>query len=89
MQIRPQLGDLPDLEVVSHTPRGAVEFRSRRVGAVHHVEVRMPAGAEAGLVLPAGAPCALPDLPAGAIPGLARYRLPAGVSRFDVPGVVP
>ncbi len=89
LQLRPQLGDLPDLHVVSHTPRGAIEFRSRRDGDMHHVEVAMPRGCEAELVLPAGAPCALSALPAGGDAGLARYRMPGGVSRFVVPVHVP
>ena len=73
VQLRPQLGDLPDLEAVAHTPLGPITFRSRRAGSVHQIDVLLPAGCAAELVLPDGAG------------GLARSPLPVGGGRFNAP----
>ena len=62
LQLRPQLGDLPDLETVSHTPRGPVEFKARRFAATHHISVTLPPDCEAELLLPAGVEVPLPPL---------------------------
>ncbi len=83
-QLRPQLGDLPDLEVVAHTPRGPVRFRAERVQDGHRIEVTIPAQMETELLLPPGQPVEFellsPDHPSL----LKRYRLPAGRSEFVV-----
>ena len=85
LQLRPQLGDLPDLETVSYTPRGPVEFKARRVGATHHISVTLPPDCEAELLLPAGIDVPFAPLSPDAAPGLRRYRLPAGGSSFAIP----
>jgi hypothetical protein len=79
------LGDLPDLEVVAHTPHGPVEFRARREGSVHRVEVRIPRECEAELLLPAGVEAPFPSLAPGNLPGVKRYRLPPGGGQFRIP----
>lgn len=84
MQVRPQLGDLPDLEVVAHTPPGPVRFRAAREGSGHRVELAIPTDCEAELVLPADAACALAPIGDGPFPGLRRYRLPPGVTNAIV-----
>jgi hypothetical protein len=85
LQLRPQLGDLPDLEVVAHTPHGPVEFRARREGNVHRAEVRLPRECEAELLLPAGVESPFPSLAPGNLPGVRRYRLPPGGGQFRIP----
>jgi hypothetical protein len=85
LQLRPQLSDLADLEVTAHTPRGPVQFRAKRVGNVHEVEVRLPKECEAELVLPAGVQAAFPSLGPAGLPGVSRYRLPPGGGQFRLP----
>lgn len=89
LQLRPQLGDLPDLEAVAHTSRGPVAFRAQREGVVHHIEVSFPNGCEAELLLPSGVASPFPALPPGSEPEVKRYRLPTGGARFQVPVVTP
>ncbi len=90
LQLRPQLGDLPDLETVSHTPRGPVEFKAHRDGAVHRISVKLPPGCEAELVLPAGVGVPFTCLDCATPPGAPhRYRLPAGGADFTMPVVSP
>jgi len=85
VQVRPQLGDLGDLEVVAHTPRGPIEFRARREAGVHQVEVKLPQECEGELLLPAGVPSPYPALGPDGPGGTRRYRLPAGGGRFPMP----
>jgi hypothetical protein len=85
LQLRPQLGDLPDLEAIAHTPRGPVSFRSKLDGDVHRIEVALPRGCEAELVLPAGAAAPFPSLATDERSGVKRYRLPDGGGKFEVP----
>ena len=85
LQLRPQLGDLPDLAVVAHTPRGPVHFRAWRAAGGHRVEVRLPETCEAELLLPTGTPPPYPDLGPAVFPGVRRCRLPAGGGEFIVP----
>jgi hypothetical protein len=86
-QLRPQLGDLPDLEAIAHTPRGPVHFRSQLRGDRHHVEVKLPETVKTELLLPASEEATFPSLSPDHPSGLKRYRLPPGKSIFDVPCV--
>ena len=84
-QLRPQLGDLPDLEVIAHTPLGPVTFRSELREGRHYVEVKVPEAIEVELLLPSDGEANFlsrsPDHPSG----LKRYRLPPGGGEFTVP----
>jgi hypothetical protein len=51
-RIRPQLGDLPDLELTARTARGPIDFQARRERDGHRVSVSLPAGCEAEIVSP-------------------------------------
>lgn len=84
LQLRPQLGDLPDLDVVAHTPRGPVAFRAQREGPVHHIEVQLPEACEGELLLPADVAAPFPALAPDAPAGVKRYRLPPGGGRFQM-----
>ena len=83
LQLRPQLGDLPDLHVMPHAARaGGIQGSTFYV--THHISVTLPPNCEAELLLPAGV-----EVPfrrwADAAPGLRRYRLPAGGGSFALP----
>ena len=52
IQIAPQLGDLNELELTAHTPRGPIFFAARRADGGHRVEVDLPCAAQ--LQLPNG-----------------------------------
>jgi hypothetical protein len=77
-RIRPQLGDLPDLELTAWTPRGAIEFAARSEAGGHRVRVKLPAGCEAELAVPEGS--RVPAGKAESANGLAAYRLAGGQS---------
>jgi len=86
VQLRPQLGDLPDLETISYTPRGPIEFKAHRDGAVHRISIKLPPDCEAELVLPAGVAVPFTCLDCATPPGAPhRYRLPAGGAEFSMP----
>jgi hypothetical protein len=85
LQLRPQLGDLPDLDVIAYTPRGPVKFRARREGSGHRVEVKLPPACEAELLLQSAVTSPLPPLAPCPLPGVRRYRLPPGGGVFQVP----
>ena len=89
LQLRPQLADLSDLETISHTPRGPVEFKAHREGATHHISVKLPPNCEAELLLPANVPSAFPPLTPDGPAGTKRYRLPSGPSEFVMPAAHP
>ena len=75
-QIRPQLGDLPDLELAAHTPQGAIHFAAQAESGGHRIELTLPAGCEGEILAPRGSTVplrALADHPTG----LKRYLLPA------------
>jgi len=78
VQVRPQLGDLPDLELTSFTPKGKIHFQSRKQGAGHQVRLTLPPGCEGELLTPAEAKADLTPLAPDRADGLKRYRLPAG-----------
>lgn len=78
MQVRPQLGNLPDLELSSFTPQGAIHFRARKQGNGHQLRLTLPPGCEGELVTFAEAQVDLTPLATDRPDGLKRYCLPAG-----------
>ena len=86
VQVRPQLGDLPGLEVTVHTPRGPVVFRAEPREEGHHAWVTLPPDCPGELVLPAVSGRGVAVTPLDHAVGLERYALPAGeTTEFDVP----
>ena len=84
--MRPQLGDLPALDLTCHTVRGPIAFSARRERNVHHVTVALPAGCAGELLLPEPGLEGIKRL--GPHPlGLVRHALPAGQAAFDLPAV--
>ncbi len=54
--IRPQLGDLNDLALTAHTPRGAIEFQAERRGRALRVRINLPNGCAGEFVAPGRPP---------------------------------
>jgi alpha-L-rhamnosidase len=85
-QIRPQLGDLPDLDLTYYTVRGPLRFSARRAPDGRHLAIRIPAGCQAELLLPQGETTALPALSPDNSQGLKRFRLASGkTNEFRIP----
>jgi hypothetical protein len=64
-QIRPQLADLGDLDLTYYTVLGPLRFSARRRTEGHRVEVSVPAGCQAELLLPDGEAATPPEPWAG------------------------
>jgi hypothetical protein len=89
-EMRPQLGDLKELELVCHTPRGPITFRAEAQEEGHRAFVTLPAEC------PASWCCRSRRAAGGALTdadralGLERFALPKGeTTEFDVPAVRP
>ncbi len=84
-QIRPQLADLGDLDLTYYTVLGPLRFSARRRTEGHRVEVSVPAGCQAELLLPDGEAEKPPEPRAGHPLRLKRFRLePGKPSVFDL-----
>jgi hypothetical protein len=78
LELRPQLGDLEQLELTVHTVRGPIRFKSSGKAGTRELMLEVPAECEADLVLPLGEKTGLERVPGAALPGHERFRLPAG-----------
>ena len=85
LALRPQLGDLPDLDTVAYTPHGPVVFRAKLASGIHHVEVKLPAGCQGELLLPPGVQVPFPAIGPDGPAGTRRYQLPKGGAKFEMP----
>ena len=84
--IRPQLGDLEELELVCHTPRGAITFRAAAQEEGHRAWVTLPPDCPGELVLPVTEGRGVATSASDRTLGLERFALPAGeTTEFDVP----
>ena len=84
--VRPQLGDLPLVELTCHTPRGPIGFRAEPQEEGHHVRVTLPAECPGELLLPASNGRGVVLTAEDAALGLERFALPAGqTTEFDTP----
>ena len=84
VELRPQLGDLADLDLTAHTVRGPIQLTAR--GSVGHREltISLPSGCEGEILLRREERVTL-DRAAGPAPaGHVRYRLPTGRSTMIV-----
>lgn len=84
IQVRPQLGDLGDIDLTAHTVRGPIHFAAKREKDGHRVTLELPAGCEGELLLPEGANPGLPVLAADPVLKLGRFKLNTGANAFDV-----
>jgi hypothetical protein len=78
LELRPQVGDLEQLELVAHTVRGPIHFKASGKAGGREVTFNVPADCDAELVLPQGENVGLQLLSGVAPTGHARFRLPAG-----------
>ena len=83
VEVRPQLGDLPDLDLIAYTGRGPLHFQAQSRNGGHDVRLDLPLDCEGELVLPEGEKIALP-LVGKSIGGLCRYLLPGGKTQFHL-----
>lgn len=79
-EIRPQLADLNDLELVVYTPRGPIHFAAVSTAQGHKLRLTLPERIEAELLLPprSAQSVSLPAIAGDAPSGLKRFRLTAG-----------
>lgn len=79
-EIWPQLADIGDLDLIARTVRGPIQFRSSGVPGRRRLDIQLPEGCEAELVLSAREEVGLSreerDAPAGRV----RYRLAPGTA---------
>ena len=80
-QIRPQLGDLEQLEVVAYTPHGPIRFVAASVTEGRQLRLTIPEGVEAELLVPVStiSSIQLTALAPDTSQGLKRFGLKSGV----------
>ena len=77
-ELRPQLGDLEDLELTAFTVRGPVGMAANGKPDRRMLTLALPPGGGGELVLPRGHAAQLPEAASPAPEGCQRYALPAG-----------
>jgi alpha-L-rhamnosidase len=84
-RVRPQLGDLGELDITAYTVRGPIHFTAEPTGAGHSVALSLPEGCTGELLLPEGARADLPALGEQPIAGLRAFGLdPGQTHRFSI-----
>ena len=78
IEVRPQLADLEQLDLVSHLGRGPVRFSARGKNGAREIAVELPAGCAGELVVRREEKLALTPADGNAPEGHARFKLPAG-----------
>lgn len=82
-EVRPQLGDIGDIEVTAHTVKGPFNFKALRKGQEYDVRLTVPKDCQATLILPESVTCDLKLLPTPVPPGFNAYQLREGTeNRF-------
>ncbi len=77
-ELRPQLGDLEQLDVTAFTVRGRIEARARGKSGERELVLRLPPDAAGELVLPQDEAVDLPETEGPAPAGNRRFRLAPG-----------
>ena len=77
-ELRPQLGDLQDLDLTAFTVQGPVSLRSRGKPGERELVLQMPPGGQGELVLPQDEAIELPEAAMPAPAGHRRFKLPPG-----------
>ncbi len=85
--VRPQLGDLTEIEGTVHAPRGDIRLRCRRAGDRLVVSIAVPPGSSPALVFPdgsrlAGLPAGVSEAP-GPVASTRRWVLPPPATREE------
>jgi alpha-L-rhamnosidase len=79
-ELRPQLGDLDDLDLTAFTVQGPVSLRSRGKPGERELVLQLPPGGQGELVLSQDEAVNLPEAAGPAPAGLRRFQLPPGDS---------
>ena len=82
--IRPQLGDIGDLDLTAHTVRGAFHFIAKRENGVYRVSIDVPPGCQAELELPEDVSADFKVLSTDRERGLKRFEIPSQ-AEFELP----
>ena len=77
-ELRPQLGDLADLELTAFTVQGPVSLRSTGKLEERELVIQTPVGGQGELVLPQDEAIELPEAGGPVPPGHRRFKLPSG-----------
>ena len=77
-ELRPQFGDLEDLELTAFTVQGPVSLRSRGKPGERELVLQLPPGGQGELILPQDEVVELPVAAKTAPPGHRRFRLAPG-----------
>jgi hypothetical protein len=77
-ELRPQLGDLEDLDLTAFTVLGPISLRSRRNPGGREVVLTLPLGGQGELILPQDQIVELPESATPAPAGHRRFKLPPG-----------
>jgi hypothetical protein len=77
-ELRPQLGDLEDLDLTAFTIVGPVALRARGKEGQRELVLQLPPNGEGELVLPEREAVSLPASSRRAPAGYRRFRLPSG-----------
>jgi hypothetical protein len=77
-QIRPQPGDLKEVELYPQTVKGVIVFKSRGTKGNRELYLEIPKGTTAILMLDSREKTELKDGETDAATGLKKYRLPGG-----------
>jgi alpha-L-rhamnosidase len=77
-EVRPQLGDLEDLELTAFTVQGAVSLHSRGKPGQRELVLQLPPGGQGELVLRQDEAVELPVAASPAPVGHRRFKLPPG-----------
>ncbi len=78
VEIRPQLADLEQLELTTHTVRGPLHFAARGKPGARELAITLPPDCEGELLLPREEKVTLERVAGSAPTGHVRYRIPAG-----------
>ena len=77
-ELRPQLGDLEDLDLTAFTVQGPVNLRSRGKPGERELVLQLPSGGQGELILPQEEAIELPSAAGTAPAGNRRFRLVPG-----------
>ena len=78
VELRPQLADLPDLDLMAYTVPGPLRFTASGVVGDRRITIELPSGCAGEIVLPQAEKVNLEPANGPAPPGCRRYRLPMG-----------
>lgn len=79
-KLRPQLGDLADLDLTAFTVLGPLSLRASGKPGDRELVLQLPAGGQGDLIVPEGETVDLAASTGSAPTGTRRYKLPSGAT---------